>query len=44
MQLSEDEIEAAKVIGIGAIKYADLSMNRESNYRFSYSKVFCGQL
>jgi len=31
--------EVAKVIGIGAVKYADLAMNRESNYRFSYSKM-----
>ena len=30
---------AARVVGIGAVKYADLSMNRESNYRFSYAKM-----
>lgn len=29
----------SKVVGIGAVKYADLSMNRESNYRFSYAKM-----
>lgn len=29
----------SKVVGIGAVKYADLSMNRESNYRFSYDKM-----
>jgi hypothetical protein len=27
------------VIGIGAVKYADLSLNRESDYRFSYKKM-----
>jgi len=29
----------AKIIGIGALKYADLSMNRESNYIFSWEKM-----
>ncbi|MDQ7085187.1 MAG: arginine--tRNA ligase [Sulfurovum sp.] len=29
----------AKIIGIGAVKYADLSMNRESNYIFSWEKM-----
>jgi arginyl-tRNA synthetase len=29
----------AKIVGIGAVKYADLSMNRESNYRFSYERM-----
>jgi len=24
---------------IGAVKYADLSMNRESNYKFSFTKM-----
>lgn len=38
-ELTADEAFAAKVIGIGAVKYADLSMNRESNYRFSYKKM-----
>merc|ERR1712194_377856 len=28
-----------KTIGIGAVKYADLSMNRESNYKFSYARM-----
>ena len=37
--LSEEDNHAARVIGIGAVKYADLSMNRESNYRFSYKKM-----
>jgi len=36
-QLSVDQV--AKIVGIGAVKYADLSMSRESNYRFSYSKM-----
>jgi len=26
-------------VGIGAVKYADLSMNRESNYKFSYERM-----
>lgn len=29
----------AKVIGISAVKYADLSQNRSSNYIFSYDKM-----
>jgi arginyl-tRNA synthetase len=29
----------AHIVGIGAVKYADLSMNRESNYRFSYDRM-----
>jgi len=29
----------AEIVGIGAVKYADLSMNRESNYRFSYGRM-----
>lgn len=29
----------AHVIGIGAVKYADLSQNRQSNYVFSYEKM-----
>jgi arginyl-tRNA synthetase len=29
----------ARIVGIGAVKYADLSMNRESNYRFQYEKM-----
>lgn len=30
---------AAEVIGLGAVKYADLSQNRTSNYIFSYDKM-----
>lgn len=29
----------SRVIGIGAVKYADLSVNRESNYIFSWDKM-----
>jgi arginyl-tRNA synthetase len=29
----------ARIVGIGAVKYADLSMNRESNYKFSYERM-----
>ena len=37
---TEDFIDhSAKVIGISAIKYADLSQNRTSNYVFSYDKM-----
>jgi len=37
---SEQEIEAlAKIIGIGAVKYADLAINRESNYIFNWDKM-----
>jgi len=37
---SEEEIEnLAKIIGIGAVKYADLAINRESNYIFNWDKM-----
>jgi len=37
---SEKEVESlAKIIGIGAVKYADLAINRESNYIFSWDKM-----
>jgi len=37
---SEEEVEKlAKIIGIGAVKYADLSINRESNYIFNWDKM-----
>eukprot|EP00522_Entomoneis_paludosa_P011477 CAMPEP_0172453778 /NCGR_PEP_ID=MMETSP1065-20121228/10951_1 /TAXON_ID=265537 /ORGANISM="Amphiprora paludosa, Strain CCMP125" /LENGTH=711 /DNA_ID=CAMNT_0013205987 /DNA_START=91 /DNA_END=2226 /DNA_ORIENTATION=- len=29
----------SRIVGIGAVKYADLSLNRESNYRFSYERM-----
>ncbi len=37
---SEEFIEnVARVVGIGAVKYADLSQNRSSSYVFSYDKM-----
>jgi arginyl-tRNA synthetase len=37
---SEEELKSvAKAIGIGAVKYADLSISRESNYIFSWDKM-----
>jgi arginyl-tRNA synthetase len=39
-ELSEsDRLHAAKILGLGAIKYADLSSNRMSDYVFSYDKM-----
>jgi arginyl-tRNA synthetase len=38
-QMGEAEAAVATAVGIGAVKYADLSMNRESNYKFSYAKM-----
>ncbi len=39
-EYTQDKIdEIAKVIGIGAVKYADLSINRESNYIFNWDKM-----
>ena len=39
-EYSEEEIEdLAKIIGIGAVKYADLAINRESNYIFNWDKM-----
>ena len=35
----ERRAEIARVIGIGALKYADLSQNRQSDYKFSYDKM-----
>jgi arginyl-tRNA synthetase len=37
--LPDDLDHVAHVIGIGAVKYADLSQNRQSNYVFSYEKM-----
>jgi arginyl-tRNA synthetase len=43
-QESEDFIaHAAQVIGIGAVKYADLSQNRTSNYIFNYDRMLALQ-
>ncbi|MCW8821884.1 MAG: arginine--tRNA ligase, partial [Sulfurovum sp.] len=37
---SPEELEVlAKIIGIGAVKYADLAINRESNYIFNWDKM-----
>ncbi|KAL7541865.1 hypothetical protein ACHAXR_011863 [Thalassiosira sp. AJA248-18] len=38
-ELSDALADVAKTVGIGAVKYADLSMNRESNYKFSYGRM-----
>ncbi|MDZ4820066.1 MAG: arginine--tRNA ligase [Planctomycetota bacterium] len=35
--------QVAEAIGIGAIKYADLSQNRSSDYTFSYDKMLAMQ-
>ena len=38
--LSSTELDnIAKIVGIGAVKYADLSINRESNYIFDWDKM-----
>ena len=38
--LSEDERKSiARIVGIGAVKYADLSQNRTSDYIFSWDKM-----
>lgn len=43
-QESEDFIDhVAQVVGISAVKYADLSQNRTSNYIFSYDKMLALQ-
>lgn len=43
-QESEEFIQrVAEVVGIGAVKYADLSQNRTSNYIFSYDKMLALQ-
>jgi len=39
VQLSDAERQTARTVGIAAVKYADLCMNRESNYKFSYKKM-----
>ena len=31
--------QIAEIVGIGALKYADLSQNRTSDYEFSYDKM-----
>jgi len=40
VDLPEDEKRlVAEMVGIGAVKYADLSQNRNSDYRFDWSKM-----
>ena len=36
---SEERAKIAETVGIAALKYADLSQNRESDYVFSYDKM-----
>lgn len=36
---TERHSEISRVVGIGALKYADLSQNRSSDYKFSYDKM-----
>jgi arginyl-tRNA synthetase len=36
---SEELNKLAKIVGIGAVKYADLAINRESNYIFNWDKM-----
>ncbi len=37
---NENELEkVAEIVGIGAVKYSDLSINRESNYIFDWDKM-----
>jgi len=38
-QAIEDREGVARIIGIGAVKYAELSVNRESNYIFDWDKM-----
>jgi arginyl-tRNA synthetase len=43
-ELSEGQLQnVARVIGIGAVKYADLSQNRTSDYVFSWDKMLALQ-
>jgi len=37
--VTDEILAAARTVGLAAVKYADLSLNRESNYRFSYKKM-----
>jgi len=36
---AEEKAEIAEVVGVGAVKYADLSQSRTSDYVFSYDKM-----
>ncbi|MGE4096248.1 MAG: arginine--tRNA ligase, partial [Candidatus Binatia bacterium] len=35
----EEQTQVARVVGIGAVKYADLMQNRTADYRFSWDKM-----
>lgn len=40
VELSEEELpEVARMVGIGAVKYADLRQNRLSDYQFDFDKM-----
>lgn len=36
---AEEQARVAEIIGIGAVRYADLSQNRSSDYQFSWDKM-----
>ncbi len=38
-ELTAEADEVAQIVGIGAVKYADLSQNRNSDYVFSFEKM-----
>jgi arginyl-tRNA synthetase len=40
---AEERRRVAEAVGIGAVKYADLSQNRSSDYTFSYDKMLAMQ-
>jgi arginyl-tRNA synthetase len=42
-ETEEFKAQVAQVVGISAVKYADLSQNRTSNYIFSYDKMLALQ-
>lgn len=42
-ETAEFKSHAAKIVGISAVKYADLSQNRTSNYIFSFDKMLALQ-
>ncbi len=42
-EMGDEERRVAKIVGLGAVKYADLCMNRERDYRFSYEKMLSMQ-
>lgn len=37
--LAEEQRQVSETVGIGGLKYADLSHDRESDYKFSYEKM-----